>query len=202
MQLYRDKIGQSFYFQVTGSTTGTIRGTGVYTHDSSLAVAAVHAGVLRAGQKGFVKVTMVRGQKRYLGSTKNGVTSLPFEKGEASYRIQRVDPWVVVKFTEIKFLPNPSTLTTYRGKVGKTYYFQVIGTTNGTIWGTGPYTDDSLLSTAAVHAGLLGKGQKAILKVTILAGQNAYQGSTQNGITSHPYGPWGGSYSIELVKRK
>jgi hypothetical protein len=106
------------------------------------------------------------------------------------------------KAPAIKALADPGTLVTYRNRVGKTFYFQVTGSTTGPIWGTGVYTDDSRLSTAAVHAGVLGNGQKGVVKVTILAGQTAYQGSASNGVTSFAYAQWLGSYRIEAVPKK
>ena len=42
-----DPIGATYYFRVTGDTTGTLWGTDVYTGDSALATAAVHAGRVR-----------------------------------------------------------------------------------------------------------------------------------------------------------
>ncbi len=47
---YRDRVGQTFYFDVTGATAGTVWGNVIYTDDSALAAAAVHAGVLAPGQ--------------------------------------------------------------------------------------------------------------------------------------------------------
>jgi hypothetical protein len=102
---------------------------------------------------------------------------------------------------EIKALANPGTLSAYKNNLNKSFYFEVTGTQGGTIWGTTVYTNDSLLSTVAVHAGVLRNGQKGIVKVTILQDQGAYQGSTNNGITSSNYGPWDGSYMIEPVKK-
>src|SRR5205085_984087 len=43
------KIGQSFFFQVTGEVNGSLWGTDIYTSDSSLGKACVHAGVLQPG---------------------------------------------------------------------------------------------------------------------------------------------------------
>jgi hypothetical protein len=73
----------------------------------------------------------------------------------------------------------------------------VLTRTSTTIWGTDIYTDDSSLSAVAVHAGLLAEGEKGVLKVTIFAGRDEYEGSTKNGITSSPYGSWEGSYVVE-----
>ena len=69
------KIGQSFFFQVTGADRGPLWGTDVYTSDSSLGKACVHAGVLKDGEEGVVKVTMVQPLAVFTGSTRNGVTS-------------------------------------------------------------------------------------------------------------------------------
>jgi hypothetical protein len=206
LQAYRNRIGDVLYFEVTGGVGGTIWGTDVYTDDSLLATAAVHAGVLRTGQKGVVKVTMLPGQANYLGSTRNGVTSQPYQNWQASYRVEQVGPRVRVRFASRERMPadgvrpDPGTLDGLRGNAGKSFLFEVTGNTQGTIWGTGVYTDDSSLSTAVVHAGILRNGQKGIVKVTILAGQAAYQKSTANGVTSGDWGNWTGSYKVEAVK--
>ncbi len=90
---YEKQVGQAFEFQVTGSMRGgTVWGTGIYTGDSPLAVAAVHAGVLRDGESGVVKVTMLDGDSRYLGSTRNGVSSNDYGPYPFGYRIDPVTP--------------------------------------------------------------------------------------------------------------
>src|SRR5262245_4124233 len=48
----RGQNGKVFYFEVTGAQKGAVWGTDVYTDDSSLAVVAVHASVLKVGQRG------------------------------------------------------------------------------------------------------------------------------------------------------
>src|SRR5262249_204268 len=66
--------GQTYHFRVTGAVNvGTVWGTGVYTSDSPLATVAVHAGLLKVGQTGVIKVTIVPAQAAYMGSTQNGV---------------------------------------------------------------------------------------------------------------------------------
>lgn len=72
-------VGKTFDFAVTGSVSGPIWGTDVYKADSHLATAAVHAGVLRKGEQGVVRVTMVPGRSNYAGSTRNGVVSQPYD---------------------------------------------------------------------------------------------------------------------------
>jgi hypothetical protein len=86
----RNQAGKFFYFEVTGSKAGNVWGTGIYTTDSPIPTAAVHAGVLRDGQKGFVKVTVLPGQQSYEGSTRNGVTTYNFQQFfPASYRVTK-----------------------------------------------------------------------------------------------------------------
>jgi hypothetical protein len=68
-------VGHSYFFQVTGETHGPLWGTDVYTSDSNLGTAAVHAGLLRPGEAGVVKVTIVKPVHPFPGSTRNGVTS-------------------------------------------------------------------------------------------------------------------------------
>ena len=86
----RDRVGESFVFQVTGAVSGNIWGTDIYTYDSPLAKAAIHAGVVTNGQTATVKVTMLPSQTSYTGSTRNGVTSGSFGAYGPSYRFDPI----------------------------------------------------------------------------------------------------------------
>jgi hypothetical protein len=91
MEAYRDKVGKSFFFEVTGSADGTIYGTDAYTSDSALGKAAVHAGVLKVGKKGIVKVTMVPVTPNYTGTSRNGVDSSDWpDPWFGAYKIEAV----------------------------------------------------------------------------------------------------------------
>jgi hypothetical protein len=70
--------GKTFSYRVTGKDDGVVWGSELYTVDSELAAAAVHAGILRAGQTGVVKVETAGVQPSFEGSERNGVTSFPF----------------------------------------------------------------------------------------------------------------------------
>jgi hypothetical protein len=82
---YRNRVGQTFEFTVTGGAGSAIWGTDVYTDDSSIARAAVHAGVLAVGQTKVVTVTILPGQSSYPASTRNGVTSASWGAWSGSY---------------------------------------------------------------------------------------------------------------------
>jgi hypothetical protein len=87
---HRAEVGKSFLFEVTGSDAGGVWGTDVYTDDSTLARAAVHAGALEVGQKGIVRVTVLPGQAGYVSSTRHGVSSGSWGKWVGSFRVEPV----------------------------------------------------------------------------------------------------------------
>ena len=215
LSAYRGKVGKTYRFRVVGNVMGSVWGTDVYTDDSSLATAALHAGVLQPGEQAVVRVTILPGQQRYRGSVRNGVMSSNWGPFAGSIRIEPLSGQGITR-TQPAILPAPPATTRlvgpepgvalglfgYRGQVGRTLYFRVTGDTMGWVWGTNVYTDDSSLGTAAVHAGILRPGQTGVVKVTILPGRDAYEGSTRNGVTSLPYPPWQGSYRIEPASKR
>ena len=73
-----DTVGTSFYFRVIGQIDGQLWGTDVYTGDSSICTAAVHAGVITLDRGGLVTVELRPGQSAYKGTTRNGVTSTEY----------------------------------------------------------------------------------------------------------------------------
>ena len=85
-----DQVGDSYYFRLTGDSNGSVWGTDVYTGDSSLAVAAVHAGLAKVGETVVVKVTVERPLSQYRGSSRNGVTSYEFGTYGTAYSLARV----------------------------------------------------------------------------------------------------------------
>src|SRR4030095_1998544 len=88
----RDQIGASVDLTVTGSSGAPIWGDGIYTDDSAVAVAAVHAGLLKVGEIGVVRATIMGPQDRYQGASRNGIQSESFGAHEGSYRLERVKP--------------------------------------------------------------------------------------------------------------
>jgi hypothetical protein len=68
-------IGKIYKMTITGNTGGTIWGTNIYTNDSYIPKAAVHAGVITAGQTKEVYIKIVEGLNDYPSTTQNGVTS-------------------------------------------------------------------------------------------------------------------------------
>jgi hypothetical protein len=204
---YRDLLGQSLVLPVVGTTTGNVWGSDVYTDDSSVAAAAVHAGVLAAGEFGFVKVTLMPGQPRYEASARNGVNSQPYEIFDGSFRIDSAPPPWTIALPGGEDASRLVPMGTLRGRTDVSFVMQVKGTVGGTVWGTGIYTDDSSIAAAAVHAGLLKADEIGFVRVTIVPGRMScvaptpcYAPSDANGVKSQPYGPWEGSFRLERVR--
>jgi hypothetical protein len=214
---YQNQVGKTIRLRVSGSTDGEIWGNEIYSLDSEPGVAAVHAGLLQPGQEGTATIRILPGMARYSGLSRNGVSSLPFGAYPGSYRFEGmadVIPWVSFdpdtfsttggvrgySMNGALFLfPNPEVMEK-RGHLGETFEVEVTGSTEGTIWGTGVYTDDSPVATAAVHAGLLKPGERGKVRVTILPGRSSYEGSLRNGIRSDAFDSFEGSYRLEPVK--
>ena len=93
-------------------------------------------------------------------------------------------------------LADPGSLSSYAQHVGKTLRFRVTGAVQGNLWGSDIYTTDSALAKAAVNAGIVKPGQSGIVKVTILPAQNAFAGTTRNGVTSSEYGQYPSAFQV------
>ena len=86
-----DTPGTTYYFRVTGDTSGGgVWGTDVYTGDSTLAAAAVHAGALKPGETAVVRVRVVPPLAQYQGSIRNGVSSHDFGRFGTAYSVSRL----------------------------------------------------------------------------------------------------------------
>lgn len=122
--------------------------------------------------------------------------------------------------------PDPGTLLRFQGMVGKSFYFQVTGgapraagrraaaafgggpgggggfvMVSGALCGSGPYTADSTLALAVVHAGVLKEGETGLVKVTVLGPQASFAGSTRNGVASSAHGYYPAAYKVSPAGR-
>jgi hypothetical protein len=93
LQNYSSHVGDEFNFLVTGNNMdgGGIWGTDVYTTDSSLSLVAVHAGIIKPGETGVIKATILPGRESYDGSVRNGVNSSSWQSFPASFKVERGD---------------------------------------------------------------------------------------------------------------
>lgn len=173
------------------ASTSYVWGTDVYTDDSRLCTAAVHAGVIPISG-GPIVATILPGQDHYDATTQNGVTSLSYGSWNGSYSVEApvVEPPPPPPPSPAAC---PSSMLQYRGQLGTQLECTCAPVVPKSVWGTGIYTDDSNVCTAAVHAGSIPMSGGSVIAI-VLPGQASYQGSTQNGITSWAYGQWHGSF--------
>jgi|GEM_PF-1932390 len=84
-------IGKSILFDIVGSAIGNVWGHGLYTGDSSVATAAVHAGVLRDGERGVVRVNIVDGSESAFDSIdRYGIRSSEYGNFTVAFTVERV----------------------------------------------------------------------------------------------------------------
>lgn len=206
---YRGQNGKEVVIKTTGRADGNVWGDGVYTDDSDIGAAAVHAGLLKPGQEGIVRVVILPGQETYASATRNGVSSSDYGSWSGSFRFAQVNASAVTPIANTgvpmatDLIPanqaiykNPGSVGSYRALVGQRVLFEVKATPSGTVWGNDVYTDDSDVGTAALHAGLLKANETGIVTVEMLPGQASYQASTRNGVTTFAYESWGGSFKF------
>jgi hypothetical protein len=90
LMAFQTQIGKRFSFRVTGAANGGVWGSeGAYTADSSLATAAVHAGLLKPGETGTVHVRIIQPPPAFTGTTAHGVTTGSFGAFPGAYRFSQ-----------------------------------------------------------------------------------------------------------------
>jgi hypothetical protein len=190
------KAGEKTEFKVKcpkDCTTGSVWGTGWYTGDSPVCVAAVHAGVIEADAGGMVTVKIEKGLPSYVGTKKFDVTTASWGTFEKSFSVNgskdgNTPPAVKVSCWD--------TLAKFPGK--KTVAVSCPAScTGGTVYGSGPYTGDSAICVAAVHAGKITKEGGEVSLHTV-PGLSNYPGSTKNGVgTSSWTSYWASAFQFD-----
>ncbi|TNF32402.1 MAG: hypothetical protein EP329_10330 [Deltaproteobacteria bacterium] len=171
---------------------GEVFGTGIYTADSSICRAALHAGAVHAGG-GRVTVRGAGGCAGYSGSTAGGVTSRAWGAyGESFFFPNYGDGTCAAAGTMC-----PQTFEQVGAELPAVC--RCSGVEAGAIYGTGVYTADSAICVAARHAGVIGVTGGEVHLVPV-AGCHRYDASTRNGITSHAWSAYERSFTFRAGK--
>lgn len=93
----------------------------------------------------------------------------------------------------------PSNMNGLCDVLGAVYYFRITGVAEGQVWGSDPYTRDSLLGAAAVHAGFLKPGETKVLRMTVVAPLETYPGTVRNGVTTTDYGSFPHCWRLSAI---
>jgi hypothetical protein len=186
-----------------GAAQASIWGTDTYTDDSSICLAAVHAGALTLTEGGAVVVENAAGLDAYVGTTRNGITSNSYTSWHSSIRFPGVTatgatPAAVVHqyqgdwYTQARQVNAP---------VGSRVRFECSpGGTGGNVWGTDIYTDDSSICEAAVHAGVIKRAGGGVVHFEMIGAQPSFQGSERNGVSTMRYPAWPGSFRFVVIE--
>ena len=165
---------------------GPVWGSGVYTRDSSICRAAVHAGAA-SPQGGKVTVRPAEGCPKYLASTRNGITTARWGPYAGSFYFEDYGkpgcPEVSADACPDTFLAIPDSTQVTKFSCTCSTDFE------GGLWGTDIYTRDSSLCRAARHAGVVGEtGGK--IEVRAARACQRYEGSARNGVSSSSWGAY------------
>ena len=85
-------VGATDCFRVTGESSGSCRGTNVYPGNMSIAVAAVHMGLVKAGMSANVRARRSRRRRNCRARLVPGMTSHDFGRYGSAYRLAVVQP--------------------------------------------------------------------------------------------------------------
>lgn len=186
-----------------GSADARIYGTGTYTNDSSICLAAVHAGALTREQGGTVIVEVVPGLTEYVGTTRYGLTSESYPDWHGSIRFPAAPADSVAAGARVVHqLPGnwDTRANQLDATVGAVAAFECsAGGRGGNVWGVDVYTDDSSICEAAVHAGRITREEGGIVHFELLGARQSFEGSERNGVTTMRYPGWPGSFAfVEL----
>lgn len=177
-------------------TLGSVYGTGVYTDDSRVCSAAVHAGLITLVSGGKVTIKILPGRASYVGSTRHGVTSSAYGAWSGSYSF-----FVAPSAPKGPILDGgrtwKATAVAFQSKVGSRYRYSCPPAGKlGPVRGTKIYNANSSVCSAAVHAGQISVTQGGNVVILIGAGRSSYAGTVKNGVTSQAAGPSKGSFTF------
>ena len=193
---FRGQNGRQFSFICPSNGTASSRlwGSGLYTDDSSICTAAVHAGVINVVSGGTVTIEIRPGSNSYAASTRHAVNSRSYGAWSGSFIVVggRYDE------SQQRYIKWSTQADALRGRNGERFTFvcPANGTASSRLWGSGVYTDDSSICTAAVHAGVINVVSGGTVTIEIRPGAASYRATYSNGVNSMSYGSWSGSFVI------
>jgi hypothetical protein len=189
---FRYQIGRRVTYvcpAVAASQDVVVWGTDVYSFDSAVCPAAVHAGVLGQQQAGTVTFLIGPGSASFTGSVRNGVTTDSYTGYDSSFTFDRGGE--LGRIDGITTMRLPAGFT---GSVG--VVCPPLGTFAHPLWGTDIYAEDSSICAAAVHAGVIGLDAGGPVRVTAAGPQPSFGGSVRNRVTSQNYTQWPISFTV------
>jgi hypothetical protein len=181
--------GQSMTVQCPPyGTPATVWGSDIYTADSSICTAAVHAGLITFEAGGIFVVDMKPGMGSYMGTFRNGVATQQYGQWSLSFSLSR---YVPPPPPEPAAPPPPPPVISWRRNAvglspnGRRFTFVCKAPAEkATVHGVDLYSWESSICTAAVHAGVITLARGGKVTIEMRPGLEQYSGSDRNGVTS------------------
>ena len=176
------------------TASGAVYGSDIYTDDSSVCRAALHAGVISPAG-GTVTVISAPGRAFYDGVPRNGVSSSNWAAYDYSFRFGVVQGGARPAADRADDCPrtlveSPAVQTPF------TCYCARTATQSGIVYGTDVYTADSSICRAALHAGAAPAGGGTVT-VRPRPGQGSYAATLRNGVSTVGWTAYARSFSVE-----
>ncbi len=200
------------------AAAGGLWGTDIYTGDSAVCHAGIHAGAI-SPDGGVLWVRIEQGQPAYRGSARNGVESHDYGSYGSSFTVAPANgqpaaaapppgqPVAAGYYAQPPQQPAAPQAIDAGCSFGSRDIKDVPGSSHlvscppgcadtGGLWGTDRYTGDSSICKAAIHSGFITNEGGNV--VVILDGpQQAFRGSTRNKVQSHDYGSYSSSFRLQ-----
>ncbi|MFL6229382.1 MAG: LCCL domain-containing protein [Pyrinomonadaceae bacterium] len=210
---FQGATGRTYRFSCpSDGTAQPIYGSDIYTDDSSICTAAVHAGLISIERGGVVSIEIRPGRSTYGSTTRHGIKSNNFGEYHRSFVFNSSGASQAGHSTsgrnarpdadndesgEVTPIGWDTSAGGFKGETGQTYRFScpAAGTTQA-IWGSDVYTDDSSICTAAVHAGAITRAQGGVVTIEIRPGRSTYGSTLRHGIKSNNFGEYGRSFVV------
>jgi hypothetical protein len=202
-EVAKHEKGNEFEFSCPADCEkGALWGTGWYTVDSSICSAAIHSGAIKAAKGGKVTVKAKKGLRKYKGTKANSFTSEDYGEFHDSFVVNdSADGNGTPKKGEAEKISCSDTVESLGHKdddkldVTCPPSCKSAGTT---VWGSGPYTGDSSICRAAIHAGVITDEDGGSVKLEIKdGGDKTYTGSKKNGVKTEDYGTYERVFTVK-----
>ena len=175
-------------------------GSDTYSSSSSICTAAVHAGLITLEEGGAIAIHMMP-EGTVVGRDQNGIATGNLSDTAATFTFTNPRDFVAdllpTAYGDLPLHPIPWTATaapSWRQPAPIEAYFCPAGELEP-VWGSGPYSQESSLCSAAVHSGQITAAGGPIV-VERLPGQGFYSGSTANGVSAHDRVGGAGSFQV------
>jgi hypothetical protein len=176
------------------TATGSVWGSDVYTDDSAICRAALHAGAVGT-DGGPVYVVEAAGQTSYPAVTRNSVAGASWPSWGRSIAFRNVSKAGANDVAaSVAACPDNAAGLTVGARI--TCRCSVATSAAGTVWGSGPYTADSAVCHAARHAGRTGDSGNEVVVFEVTAGKQNYPASTRHGVAAGSWGPFSASFDF------